>query len=163
MTPTPLNSTSGDKINNTETNTWSEMTIVPANNNADVKSHITALVGQRKTRSASLSRQLLNTILPLSLAPLVVASIAGYVITQNRVQAEINSQLEGEALLVSEGISRKMEEDFEALEGLGISPFIKNLAQAATAAAETEDLPQQPLEILEARFANTKQITSNNQ
>ncbi|MEO0535175.1 MAG: methyl-accepting chemotaxis protein [Cyanobacteria bacterium P01_A01_bin.123] len=161
MTPTPLNSTSGDKINNAETNTWSEMTIVPANNNADVKSHITALVGQRKTRSASLSRQLLNTILPLSLAPLVVASIAGYVITQNRVQAEINSQLEGEALLVSEGISRKMEEDFEALEGLGISPFIKNLAQAATDAAEAEDLPQQPLEILEARFANTKQITSN--
>lgn len=112
-------------------------------------------------RSATLTRQLLNTVLPLALAPVTVASLAGYMITQNRVQTQINTQLEGQALLVSDDLSLELEKDFEKLNSLTLSPFIIERVKEATAEAEADGLLQQPIESLESQFSQTKQVTPN--
>lgn len=160
MTQIPLNPTSDDNPLMAGMPPWPENKVVPANKVDDPGQK--GFWGNLMTiRSATLSRQLLNTVLPLSLAPLVMASIAGYTITQNRVQSQINTQLEGQALLTSAGVAQEVGRDLETLKGLTISPFVINLMRAAGDFAETENLPQETLNELENRFAESRQLNSN--
>jgi methyl-accepting chemotaxis protein PixJ len=161
MTQIPLNTTSDDTPPIVDTDPRHENKVVPANDDVDNQSGRTFWGRLMAMDSATLSRQLLATVLPLSLAPLVVASIAGYTITQNRTQSQINAQLEGQALLTSAGVGQELEEDLETLKSLVISPFVINLARAAGDFAETEGLPEETLNTLENRFAETRQLNSN--
>ncbi|NER81025.1 MAG: GAF domain-containing protein [Leptolyngbya sp. SIO1D8] len=161
MTQTSVNSPGDDGIKRPEKTSWPEMTVVPANDNVDDMSFRQVWSGMKAFRSATLGRQLLNTILPLSLAPLVVASMAGYTITQNRVQSQVDIQLEGQSLLTSAGVRQEIEGDLETLAGFALNPFVINLTKAAGDFAEAENLPQTSLDVLEDRFATTKQLSSN--
>ncbi len=161
MTQIPVRSTLEDGTRNADSTTRPEVIVVPANEGPEMQAQSGFWKGLGAMRPSTLSRQLLNTVLPLSLAPLVVASMAGYAITQNRAQSQVNAQLEGQTLLTSAGVSEAVEQELEMLESLAISPFIKNLAEAAADFADQEGLPQESVEALEARFSDRKQVNSN--
>lgn len=161
MTQIPVRSTSEDSPRNADLTPHPAVTMVPANEDSGMRSRSGFWKGLGAIRSSTLSRQLLTTVLPLSLAPLAVASIAGYAITQNRAQSQINTQLEGQTLLTSAGVSDVIEQELETLESLAISPFIQNLAEAAADVAEQADLPEESVEALETRFSADKQVNSN--
>lgn len=158
MTQVPLHSTSDDRLDSAVMANGSEVKVVPAN--ADIEGRASR-DGGKVAQGATLGRQLLATILPLSLAPLVVASIAGYTITQNRVQSQVDTQLEGQALLTSSGVSEEIGQDLEALKGMVLSPFVANLAKAASEVVEADNLSQQSDDALEQRFAGNKQVSPN--
>ncbi len=111
-----------------------------------------------ENRSATLGRQLLTTVLPLALAPLAVASVTGYTITQNRSQTQVNSALEGQALLVGEGASQAVADNLNVMAGVATSPLIANSTSSATDIVEAENLIERPVDVLEVEFSNTKLV-----
>ena len=162
MTQVPLPSTSQESLSNSDMATGSHATVMP--DNADKSHQLRANVGNGRlgARAIPLARQLLTTVLPLSLAPLLIASVTGYVITQGRVQSQIRLQIEGQSLLISNDASLELGKDVRALQGLALSPFITNTNKAAAEFADTENLMEQSTDALENRFSATRQVNSNN-
>lgn len=150
MTQIPLNPANNDGLK-----------IAGANGGALRQSQLGSKGGLAGLRSATLARQLLATVLPLSLAPLLITSVIGFLITQNRAQSEIREKLEGEALLVSSSVDQELSKDLEAVQALAISPFIAEVTAAAAETAEIDGLVGQSVEALEADFAGSKQVTSD--
>ncbi|MGJ3250801.1 MAG: methyl-accepting chemotaxis protein [Elainellaceae cyanobacterium] len=162
MTQVPYNSTTKDAVNTSALPDWADSSQVQDTSlGTSIDAQQNPWAGINSTRSATLGRQLLATVLPLTLAPLAVASFAGYTITQNRVQTQVNDQLEGQALLASGGISQALEENLELTAGLATNPLVSNLTQATNEIVEADGLPQRPIASLENQFSSTKQIERN--
>lgn len=108
--------------------------------------------------SKSLVRQLLQTVLPLAIAPLLLESLIGYWITQNQTQAEMNKRLEGQALLVSETVSRNIADQFTFTQILASNPLVLDLVRSGARKADVEDLQlsQRTVNDIEDQFASTK-------
>lgn len=155
MTQIPIQSTSQDSLN--------EPSAPGAAAQASAKLSLLRKIGGGKLsqRSATLARQLLNTVLPLALTPLLVASVAGYIITEQRTQTRITEKLKGEALLTSDNLNQEIQKDLEELDALVTSPFILDEVREAAAQAEADGLPEQSIEALEAQFSATRQIAPN--
>ncbi|HHP7243073.1 MAG TPA: GAF domain-containing protein, partial [Elainellaceae cyanobacterium] len=162
MTQVPYNSTTKEAVNTSALPDWADSSQVQdAGLNTSIDAQQNPWAGLNPARSATLGRQLLATVLPLTLAPLAVASFAGYTITQNRVQTQVDEQLEGQALLASGGISQALEENLELMAGLATNPLVSNLTQSTTEIVEADGLAQRPIPALENQFSNIKQVESN--
>ncbi len=113
-------------------------------------------IGQRT--GITLRRQLLTTVLPLTLAPLGVASVVGYLISQNQNQNRVDQALQGQALLVNEGIRQSMESEFKVISNLVANPLVLEKVRRGSRQAEAEDLmlSRRTVNDIEDRFAKTK-------
>lgn len=112
-------------------------------------------------KSIPLRRLLLSTILPALLVPLTIASAVGYYVTQERSQAEMQRQLEGEALLASGTVEQIVAQGQSVVAQLTANPLIFSWAENSARKAETDGLPQLSDEELERRFAATKLLEVN--
>lgn len=107
---------------------------------------------------AGLRSQLLITVLPLALAPIVAASFVGYSITQSKTEYDLSEQLKGQALLSGETVSRRIEDEQQVAAVISKSPFLIGRVRNAIETAEAENLSDLSTEELEARFRNTKSV-----
>ncbi|ESA36483.1 methyl-accepting chemotaxis protein [Leptolyngbya sp. Heron Island J] len=108
-----------------------------------------------------LSRQLLQTLLPVTLMPLAVASGLGIIVTKRAENADVIFALKQEAFLASEAASFFVEDSFKVLEKLVISPSIQTTLAQANAKAEEDELIDRSVEELEQQFAQTRLLEPN--
>ena len=111
-----------------------------------------------KRSGQSLQRQLLQTILPLALAPLIVGSMVTYWITENQSEARMNQNLEGQSLLANKTISQNIVDELSATSALADSPLFLDRVRIGSKKADAENLKlsQRPVNDIEDKFAQTK-------
>jgi methyl-accepting chemotaxis protein PixJ len=109
-----------------------------------------------RLEGTSLRHQLLVTILPVVLVPLVMAGAIGYRIISQRSTEQVQEQLQNQALLTSEGATAVLEDLLTLPQTIAASPLVVNEAQAGGAMAEAAGLAQVEVERLEDQFGETK-------
>lgn len=114
------------------------------------------LPGINRESGRPLGRQLLQTLLPVTLLPLAVASGLGIFITKSAENDDVVFALKQEAFLASEAASFFVDDSFKVIENLVISPSIQQLLARTNAKAEADGLVDQSVEALEQQFAQTK-------
>ena len=107
------------------------------------------------TTGITLRKQLLRTFLPLSLAPLAIASAVGYIIVDRNAERQIEAKQTDEALLMSEQATQLVRDALRVPLAVATNPYVINTVKAASDQAEAEQLPQIPIEELEQRFDAT--------
>lgn len=117
--------------------------------------------GTNDEKGRPLGRQLLQTLLPVTLLPLAVASGLGIVITKNAENKDVLFALKQEAFLASEASGLFVEESFSTVQNLVISPNIQQQLRQANQKAEEDELIEQPVEALEQQFAQSKLLAPN--
>ena len=110
---------------------------------------------------STLRRRLLISILPAVLLPLAIASAIGYVITERRVNNQIISELEKDAVLTNSTVTAFIRDSFKIPNLLAANPNIIQAMKEGTQSAQDRGLVQQPIEALENQFAATKLLTPN--
>lgn len=110
-----------------------------------------------------LRRQLLQTVLPLALAPLAAVTFIDYTLSQNQIRREMNQELQGKALLASETLSQSVAEQFRQTELLANNPLVLQRIRSGAEKAEAEDLnlSQRTVKEIEDQFAKTKLLESD--
>ncbi|MBE9159447.1 GAF domain-containing protein [Nodosilinea sp. LEGE 06152] len=109
----------------------------------------------------SLRQQLLSTVLPLSLLPLLVGGLITYALTQSRTRATINQALQGQALLASETVGINMSEQIAFAQVFAQNPLILDKVRRDRALTANLKLQQVPKETLESQFILRKQLATN--
>lgn len=111
--------------------------------------------------STPLRLQLLRTLLPAVLVPLGLAGLVGYGIVSQRAQQQTEQVLRSEALLASEVVNELLQEAEKIPALVAANPLVINSARASATLAQTQGLPELPIEQLEASFSATKLLQSN--
>lgn len=109
----------------------------------------------------SLRQQLLSTVLPLSLVPLLVGGLITYALTQSRTRATISQDLQGQALLVSETVEGNLSEQINFAQVFAQNPLILDKVRRDRALTTNLKLLQVPEETLESQFILRKQLATN--
>jgi methyl-accepting chemotaxis protein PixJ len=111
-----------------------------------------------KRSGQSLQRQLLQTILPLALTPLIVGSVVTYWITEHQSQARMNQNLEGQSLLANKTISQNIVDELSAAAALADSPLFLDRVRIGSRAVDAENLKlnQRTINEIDDKFAQTK-------
>ena len=117
--------------------------------------------GQLKQSGISIRRQLLLTILPTMLIPLLVASVIVSRISQQNSEAQINPQLRERALLAGEVAKGLLEEEFKVPAIVANNPLVINAARTASQRSATVNLLQIPIDQLEKSFSAAKLLQPN--
>lgn len=112
-------------------------------------------------RGISLRVQLLRSILPVLLVPLVVASAIGYRVVQQRTEGRVQRQLEDQALLASEGTSAVLEELLDIPRTIASNPLVINEALAGSRQVEEAGLDRLANEVLESQFKESKTLRTH--
>ena len=113
----------------------------------------------RKGRSLRL--RLLGSVLPAVLIPLAITSAIGYRITQNRINNDVSTQLEKNAVLASSAVSAFIRDSFKIPELLTSNEQIIQAMREGTQELQNQGLSQQSIETLEKKFATTKLLKAN--
>lgn len=108
-----------------------------------------------------LRRRLLTWLLPATLLPLIIGTGIEYNISKNRSEAEAFAKLQGDSLLASEEIDIFLNESFVLHTAIGNNPLILDAMRSATKFAQTQGLPNQPIETVEQKYASTKLLQVN--
>ncbi|HEY9700054.1 MAG TPA: methyl-accepting chemotaxis protein [Trichocoleus sp.] len=113
--------------------------------------------------SRSLRRQLLQTILPLVLAPLLVESTISYLITQNRSQNQVNKELQEQTLLVNQAVRQTVATQFNIASLLANNPLVLDMVRSGAKKTEANDLmlPRRTVNDIEDEFEKTKLLEPN--
>ncbi|PSN76361.1 chemotaxis protein [filamentous cyanobacterium CCP4] len=109
----------------------------------------------------SLRQQLLSTVLPLSLVPLLVGGLITYALTQGRTRATINQDLQGQALLASETVGVNLNEQIAFAQVFAQNPLILDKVRRDRALTANLNLLEVPEETLESQFILRKQLATN--
>ncbi|MGG6237709.1 methyl-accepting chemotaxis protein [Nodosilinea sp. AN01ver1] len=109
----------------------------------------------------SLRQQLLSTVLPLSLVPLLIGGLITYALTQSRTRATINQALQGQALLASETVGGNLNEQIAFAQIFAQNPLILDKVRRDRALTTRLKLLQVPEETLESQFILRKQLATN--
>ncbi|MEM9484948.1 MAG: HAMP domain-containing methyl-accepting chemotaxis protein [Cyanobacteria bacterium P01_F01_bin.116] len=117
--------------------------------------------GGEKVKGRRLSRQLLQTLLPVTLLPLAIASSLGVVITTRAERANSVQALREESFLTSEAASLFVTDNFKVVESLAISPVVQQQLRKGTQKAEEDELNAKPVEQLEQEFDAVKVLEPN--
>ena len=110
-------------------------------------------------KERTLSRQLLQTLLPVALLPLVVASGLSIIITRRAEREDALFLLKEESFLASEAASVFVEDNFKVIEGVILNPTLAQELRQAGSKAKDDDLADQPIETLERDFAQNKLVS----
>lgn len=116
---------------------------------------------KKASRSISLRRQLLQTILPIVLVPLAIASSIGYLTSQQRTETEIKKQLQDQALLDGELAKKLIEDTLKSLEQIAANPVVIQAVRNGSQEVDRSQLARLTIAQLEERFAKTKLLSSN--
>ncbi|MEO0456079.1 MAG: methyl-accepting chemotaxis protein [Cyanobacteria bacterium P01_A01_bin.114] len=108
-----------------------------------------------------LSRQLLQTLLPVTLLPLAVASGLGIVVTSRTEHKNATLELQERSYLASGAASFFVEESFEAAGNVLINPAVIETLREAGEKAIEDGLVDRPAEALNQQFSQTKLIEPN--
>ncbi len=109
----------------------------------------------------TLRRQLFTTVLPLTITPLVVASIAGYTIIQRDSTRDLNAQLASQVLLAKDLVDDTIDRDTNLTQNVALNPLVQSLAKASSDIAVEQDLLEVPAEELETRFSQSKVLQAD--
>ena len=104
----------------------------------------------------TLRNRLLVSVLPVALLPLMVASIIGYRITENRATKQALSQLEETVLLTSSTVTAFIRDSFNIPDLVASNPLVIEAMRAGAEESQAQNLPQQPIESLEQQFSASK-------
>ncbi|MGD1949097.1 MAG: methyl-accepting chemotaxis protein [Leptolyngbyaceae cyanobacterium] len=118
-----------------------------------------------KIKSAAgrpLGRQLLQTLLPVALLPLAVASGLGFWVTRRAAQEEALFRLQEESFLASEAAGLFVQEKFEDVSAVKLNPVVIQAIQQADEKVSTDNLAGRPIEELEQQFGQNKLLIVNN-
>ena len=115
-----------------------------------------------KRQGVNLRRQLLATILPALIAPLAISSFVGYRLVQQQVEAQIDLQLQNQAMLASEGTSAVLNDLLDLPRVIADSPLVINEALVGGQQAELAGLDKLTNRELEERFQETKLLRIHN-
>ena len=108
---------------------------------------------------STLRRRLLVSILPAVLLPLAIASAIGYNITESRAKTQVVEQLEANTLLASKTIETFMRDSLKLTDLVAANPVIIEAMKTGSQKAQEQQLVQQPIDVLEKKFAATKLLT----
>ena len=111
--------------------------------------------------AATLRQRLLTTVLPIALAPLVVASGIGYTQTEAQLKEKALLQLEKVSLLASEATAVFLQETLIFPDLVASSPLLLEALQSEDQQVLAERLAQEPIDAVEQRYANTKLLKPN--
>ncbi len=106
----------------------------------------------------SLRAQLLVTILPVVVGPLLIASAVGYRVVQQRTEERLQTQLANQALLASGGTRAVVDELLALPRAIASSPLVVNEALAGSNETVKAGLDKLPIEALESQFADKKLV-----
>ncbi|MEL4898593.1 methyl-accepting chemotaxis protein [Crocosphaera sp. Alani8] len=110
---------------------------------------------------ATLRRRLLTTILPTILIPLTVASAIAINIVNSEKKSQSLRSVE-KTVVVTTVLTKKFFDDTLSIKDLfATNPFITQNLQAGSKKVEDLGLMEQPIEEVEAEFAQTKLLTPN--
>lgn len=132
-----------------------------SNNNTTAQRGPNWLVKQLSPQGKSLRDQLLFTILPVVVAPLLIASIVGYRVVQQRTESRMQTQLANQALLTSGSTRAVLDEILTLPRTIANSPLVINEALAGSNESEKAGLDQLSIADLEAKFSETKLVRSH--
>ncbi|MEO1507746.1 MAG: hypothetical protein AAFU84_08885, partial [Cyanobacteria bacterium J06633_23] len=120
-------------------------------------------LGLQKTsvEGRPLSRQLLQTLLPITLLPLAVASGLGILVTRQSEQDAALLLLKEESVLASEAANVFVEDNFRIIEGVLINPTILDTVRQADKEVEERNLNDLPIDSLESQFSQSKLLKPN--
>ena len=108
-----------------------------------------------------LGRQLLQTLLPVALLPLVVASGLGFLVTRRSERANALFLLQEESFLASEAASLFIEDNFDDVDELLLNPLVTQALNLADEKVKTDKLAERPIDQLDQQFNQTKLVTAN--
>lgn len=111
--------------------------------------------------AATLRQRLLTTVLPVALAPVAIASVIGYVQTEAQLKEKALLQLEEVSLLSSEASAIFLKDSLKFPDIIDSDPLLLEAVKAGAQQAESQGLPQKPIEALEQQFASTKLLKPN--
>lgn len=114
------------------------------------------LAQQLTPQGKGLRIQLLFTILPVVVGPLLIASGIGYRVVQQRTENRLQRQLTDQSLLASGGTRAVLDELLTLPRVIANSPLVVNEALAGSNEAETAGLDQLPISELESKFTDNK-------
>ncbi|NEQ52148.1 MAG: HAMP domain-containing protein [Leptolyngbya sp. SIO3F4] len=117
----------------------------------------TLVIGQGQP----LSRRLLQTLLPLALLPLAVASGLGIAVTRRGERENALFLLLEESFLASEAASVFVEDNFKIIEGVLINPDILQALRETDKEVEEKGIASRPIEALEQQYNQTKLVKPN--
>ncbi|MEA5467048.1 GAF domain-containing protein [Leptothoe sp. PORK10 BA2] len=109
----------------------------------------------------SLKIQLLLTILPVVLVPLLIASGIGYRVVQQRTEKSMQRQLEDQSLLASGSARAVLDELLTLPRNIATNPLVINEALAGGNEAAKAGLDQLDISELESKFAGTKLLRNH--
>ena len=100
--------------------------------------------------------------MPAAVLPLIVGTAIEYNISKNRTEEAAFAKLRYDSLLASEEVEIFIEESFLELHTLiENNPLVLEAMQSGTELAQSQNLPQQPIEAVEQKFAATKLLQNN--
>ncbi|MEM8807435.1 MAG: methyl-accepting chemotaxis protein [Cyanobacteria bacterium P01_G01_bin.38] len=108
-----------------------------------------------------LSRQLLQTLLPVTLLPLAVASGLGIVITSRTEHEKAVADLQERAFLAVGAAGFFVEESFEAAGNVLINPAVIETLREAQEKVIADGLTDRPAEVLNQEFGQNKLLEPN--
>lgn len=113
------------------------------------------------TSAVTLRRRLLTTILPVTLAPLAIASALGYTQTETQLKEKALLQLEEVSLLTSEASAVFLQNGLKYPDVIASDPQLLKVIEEADAQVAAEGLTQKPIDELEQQFAESKLLSNN--
>lgn len=112
-------------------------------------------------REKKIKTQLLGSILPTVLIPLVLVGTLGYRITHEKLEDEIERKVAEHVLLARHSTSNIFFNSLELASVLATNPLIINAANDASEQATQQRLNQQSIAEVEKKFASNKLLTVN--
>ena len=109
----------------------------------------------------TLRQQLLSTVLPLSLLPLVMGGLITYGLTQGRTRTAVNQDLQGQARLASEVITSNLVEQLVFAQTFTQNPLILDKVRRDRTLVADLNLMDIPEADLENRFNASRQLAPN--
>ena len=118
-------------------------------------------VETKPTTAPSLRRRLLTTVLPITLIPLSIIGVFGFLQTEAQLKQRQNQQLEEVGLLSSSTTTVVINNHLEFHGLIENNPLVLNALKAGSKQVQDQGLAQQPIAAVEQKFAGTKLLKPN--
>ena len=115
----------------------------------------------QQASGSPLGRQLLQTLLPVALLPLAVASGLGFWVTRRAAREDALFLLQEESFLASEAAGLFVQERFDDADVVKLNPIVTQAIQQGDAKVNKEKLAGRPIEELEQQFGQTNMLLPN--
>jgi methyl-accepting chemotaxis protein PixJ len=113
---------------------------------------------ERVEQKNTLRRQLLLTVMPTVMIPLLVASFIGYNLSHNRADRDNKEQLKQQSLLSGKAAELLLDKFIQEEADVAENPYVINLLKSIKQLPETKNLHKKSIAELEKSFAATKLI-----